>query len=121
MLIKLILIIKNSKTLLFLALCHTVIMEVKNEENVYNASSPDELALINFAKLAGYEFCGIDDFNRMMVKVKGVVQNFELLQVLEFSSSRKRMSVIVKNFNDEIFLYTKGADSVLFERMNRSK
>ena len=96
-------------------------MEFKNQENIYNASSPDELALINFAKLAGYEFCGIDDFNRMMVKVKGVVQNFELLQTLEFTSNRKRMSIVVKNFNDEIYLYTKGADSILLERMNRSK
>ncbi len=115
------LIFSCSKALLLLSLCHTVIMEFKNQENIYNASSPDELALINFAKLAGYEFCGIDDFNRMMVKVRGVVQNFELLQTLEFTSNRKRMSIIVKNFNDEIYLYTKGADSILLERMNRSK
>ena len=107
--------------MLLLSLCHTVIMEFKNQENIYNASSPDELALINFAKLSGYEFSGIDDFNRMMVKVKGVIENYELLQVLEFSSNRKRMSVIVKNFNDEIYLYSKGADSVLLERMNKSK
>lgn len=96
-------------------------MEFKNQENVYNASSPDELALINFAKLAGYEFCGLDDFNRMMVKIRGQIENFELLQVLEFTSNRKRMSVIVKNFNGEIFLYCKGADSILLERMNKSK
>lgn len=109
------------QVLLFLALCHTVIMEVKDNQNVYNASSPDELALINFAKFAGYEFCGVDDFNRMMVSVKGVVHTYELLQVLEFSSSRKRMSVILKKFNDEIIIYTKGADSVLRERMNTTK
>jgi len=107
--------------LLLLALCHTVIMEFKNQENVYNASSPDELALINFAKLAGYEFAGMDDFNRMMVKIRGQIENFELLNVLEFSSNRKRMSVIIKNFNGEILLYCKGADSILLERMNKTK
>lgn len=106
---------------MLLSLCHTVILESKNEENIYNASSPDELALINFAKMVGYEFFGVDDSNRMMVKVKGKIELFELLQVLEFSSNRKRMSVIIKNNKDEIFLYTKGADSILLERMNKTK
>lgn len=36
-----------------LALCHTIIIEKTGTELVYNASSPDELALINFAKYLG--------------------------------------------------------------------
>jgi phospholipid-transporting ATPase len=39
------------------------------DEILYNASSPDELALINFAKLCGYRFMGIDDNNIMTVRV----------------------------------------------------
>jgi len=57
----------------------------------------------------------------MMVKIRGQIENFELLNVLEFSSNRKRMSVIIKNFNGEILLYCKGADSILLERMNKTK
>ena len=34
--------------LLFLALCHTVVIDERT--NSYSASSPDELALVNFAK-----------------------------------------------------------------------
>jgi phospholipid-translocating ATPase len=36
---------------------------------------------------------------------------YKRLQVLEFTSDRKRMSVIVRDKNDEIWLYTKGAES----------
>ena len=48
-----------------LALCHTVIVEEKNGENIYNASSPDELALVNGAKYFGYEFLGRDEDNNI--------------------------------------------------------
>ena len=36
------------KTLLFFSLCHTIIIDEK--KGIYNASSPDELALVNAAK-----------------------------------------------------------------------
>ena len=47
-----------------LAVCHSVIAEPdpdKNFEIIYNASSPDELALLNFAKFVGYNFLGINE------------------------------------------------------------
>jgi magnesium-transporting ATPase (P-type) len=40
----------------------------------------------------------------------------QLLHVLEFTPDRKRMSVIVR-FAGNIILYTKGADSVLYDRL----
>ena len=104
-----------------LAVCHTIITEEKHGEVVYNASSPDELALVNFAKFVGAEFIGIDDENHMEIDIKGKRQKFQLLHVLEFNSTRKRMSVIVKNPDGNIVLYTKGADTILFERMNKNE
>ncbi len=50
-----------------LALCHTIITEEKDNELIYNASSPDELALINFAKYAGFYYKGMDEKNVMTV------------------------------------------------------
>ena len=54
-----------------LTLCHTVIAaDSKNKEEViYNASSPDELALLNFAKLCGYTFHGIDEHNYYKISI----------------------------------------------------
>jgi phospholipid-translocating ATPase len=47
------------------------------------------------------------------------IDEYELLNVLEFSSARKRMSVILRKLDDDrkIFLLTKGADNVVFERL----
>ena len=40
-----------------------------------------------------------------------------MLNVIEFTSTRKRMSVIVKDPKDRIRLLTKGADTMIFERL----
>ena len=42
--------------LTLLAVCHTVIPEVHNGKMVYQASSPDEAALVAGAELLGYQF-----------------------------------------------------------------
>ena len=44
--------------LVFLSLCHTIIIDARSGK--LNASSPDELALVNAAKQFGYEFVGKD-------------------------------------------------------------
>ena len=41
-----------------LSVCHTIIVEEKNGLPVYNASSPDELALVNAAKYFGCAYAG---------------------------------------------------------------
>lgn len=71
-----------------LAICHTVVSEFKNGKNFYNASSPDELALVNAAKYFGYDFIGRDDDNNIAVKINGKTETFTLLNVIEFSSDR---------------------------------
>ena len=48
------LVVKEFLTLL--AVCHTVIPEVKDGKTVYQASSPDEAALVAGAELLGYKF-----------------------------------------------------------------
>ena len=64
---------------------------------------------------------GISGFSRTRVKncctvvfsAEGEV-DFEVLHVLAFDSTRKRMSVIVRHpLTKEIILYTKGADSAI--------
>jgi magnesium-transporting ATPase (P-type) len=57
-----------------------------------------------------------------MIKFKEKIVRYKLLQICEFSSDRKRMSVIVKNMQtDNIELYCKGADSKISPLLNNEK
>lgn len=108
-----------------LAICHTAIPEVNKKSGniLYEAESPDEAAFVISARELRFEFYKrtqtrlylheLDRLNRKMVD-----RSYELLHVLEFSSARKRMSVIVKNEDNRLILLSKGADSVMFGRLS---
>lgn len=76
-------------------MCHTIITDQRTGK--FNASSPDELALIYGAKFFGSEFITKDESNYMVVNFLGKEIKYRLLNVLEFSSARKRMSVVVQD------------------------
>ncbi|KAK2993091.1 hypothetical protein RJ640_024328 [Escallonia rubra] len=109
-----------------LAICHTAIPDVRKEsgEISYEAESPDEAAFVITARELGFEF-----FERTQTSIsvheldhesgRKVDRSYTLLHVLEFSSARKRMSVIVKNVENQLLLLCKGADSVMFERLSK--
>lgn len=79
-----------------LSVCHTIIVEENEGEIKYNASSPDELALVNAARYFNYIFKGRDEDSNMVVDVMGREVKYKLLNVIEFTSARKRMTVIVR-------------------------
>jgi magnesium-transporting ATPase (P-type) len=47
----------------------------------------------------------------------GKEEKYELLNVIEFTSLRKRMTVIVRDPNGKILCMTKGADSIIIPRL----
>ncbi|XVF16401.1 hypothetical protein REPUB_Repub10bG0028100 [Reevesia pubescens] len=107
-----------------LASCHTAVPEVtESGEIIYEAESPDEAAFVVAAREVGFQF-----FARNQTSIKlheldpgskaRVDREYKLLHVLEFSSARKRMSVIVRNPENQLLLLAKGADSVIFERLS---
>lgn len=57
---------------LILAICHTIVSDIKDGQYIYNSTSPDELALVNFAKFCGYEFMEVGDNNIINIKIDGV-------------------------------------------------
>ena len=103
--------------LLNLAICHTVVTEKnENEEIEYKASSPDELALVSAAKMFGVEMIERSGQD-VILNVHGQREAYNILNILEFSSNRKRMTVVVRFPNGKIFVMCKGADSVLLPRL----
>ena len=83
-----------------LALCHTIVcdVDVMTKEIRYQASSPDELALVNGAKDFGYELVS-RNHNKIEIENKliDVKEIFKVLAEFPFDSTRKCMSVIVRD------------------------
>lgn len=116
---------KASMMILAMALCHTCVPEHgETEDDIsYQASSPDELALVEAARMLGYIA-----FHREMSTItlrtyphglsgECVQRDYQILDVIEFSSQRKRMSVVVRFPEGQVCVISKGADSVIMERL----
>nr|POE66192.1 putative phospholipid-transporting atpase [Quercus suber] len=102
-----------------LSTCHTVIPETNSEKPgviKYQAASPDEGALVEGAVTMGYKFVARKPKN-VTIEVGGKEFEYELLCVCEFNSTRKRMSCIYRCPDGKIRCYTKGADTVILERL----
>ncbi|KAK2466656.1 hypothetical protein APHAL10511_000914 [Amanita phalloides] len=105
-----------------LSLCHSVLTDVNPETGhiTYKAQSPDEAALVQAAADVGFIFLGRDkDILKLRTPFSQEEEKYELLNILDFTSARKRMSVILKKATDDsrIFLLSKGADNIIFDRL----
>ncbi|ODV69561.1 phospholipid-translocating P-type ATPase [Hyphopichia burtonii NRRL Y-1933] len=112
--------IHNEQFMFALALCHTVVTEQNDEDpelRDFKAESPDEAALVSVASDVGIVFK-----NRLrksvILSVYGEDQEFELLEIIPFTSARKRMSCIFRFPDGTIKVITKGADNVIFQRLS---
>lgn len=124
-----------------LALCHSVLIEhcdedmcdetmptgdeVQNEipsNLMYSASSPDEQALVSAAKYFGYTYVNRVPGSVTIGIPNGSFVRYNVLQVFEFDSTRKRMTVIVQQEgeNQPIQVLCKGADNVVYSRLSSS-
>lgn len=110
--------------LVLLSVCHTVIPDENTNTNsgqdlddvIYHAASPDDRALVYGARDMGYVFEARTP-NYIEIKALDTLERYEILNILEFTSTRKRMSIIVQAPDGQIRLYCKGADSVIYERL----
>ncbi|CAG8499167.1 10682_t:CDS:2 [Funneliformis mosseae] len=118
--------------LLAIALCHTCVPEIdeSTQDVFYQAASPDEFALVTAAKELGYI---VTDRSMSLVSLRvnndgpdglkapndstATYDTFKILNVIEFSSKRKRMSIVYRLPDGRICLLCKGADSIILERL----
>ena len=95
-----------------MVLCNSVYPSLINGEVVFQATSPDELALVEASKSFGYELVERKE-NTVNISIRKVQEQWSILAELPFTSERKRMSVIVRNEQGRVLLLSKGADSVM--------
>lgn len=115
---------------LALSLCHNVIPTIENQDGVsvtsYQASSPDEVAIVKWTQAVGLQLVHRDrkGMTLQSVEVLQPVVRVRILNIFPFTSSSKRMGIVVQfceniavstNTYDrgEIWFYQKGADTVM--------
>ncbi|KAG4972476.1 hypothetical protein JHK84_038555 [Glycine max] len=110
-----------------LAVCHTAIPELNEETEscTYEAESPDEGAFLVAAREFGFEFyrrtqSSVAICERFSASGQVVQREYKILNLLDFTSKRKRMSVIVRDEEGSIILFCKGADSIIFDRLSKN-
>ena len=94
----------------------------------YNAASPDEKALIEACASFGVQFIGEEETDHFVMtrlaesrtEQAQTIKEYKKLFVLEFDSTRKRMSVIVEFPSGLVMLVTKGAESSVLPRSGQA-
>lgn len=118
----------NEHFMLALALCHSVLTEEdpKNPgKTLLKAQSPDEAALVGTARSVGYIFKG-ETKKGLLIEIHGETKEYQVLNTLEFNSTRKRMSAIIKipaedpDGEPKALLLCKGADSIIYGRLSKN-
>lgn len=115
--------------ILALALCHNVTPTSDEEDGVkvtnYQASSPDEIAIVRYTEEVGLKLSYRDRQSIILESsdTGDVVVRVRILDIFPFTSDSKRMGIIVQFENDggmlesptdsEIWFYQKGADTVM--------
>lgn len=102
--------------------CHSVMVDrnrVQKQEIQYQASSPDELGIIEAASLLDVILTD-NSARKITVDWRGEHVCYEILACIEFTSERKMMSVLVKRPDGRCILYAKGADSVICSKLKSS-
>ncbi|GAB2274776.1 Alanine aminotransferase 2 [Dionaea muscipula] len=97
-----------------MAVCNTVVpTRSKNDQIQYKAQSQDEEALVQAAARLHMVLVR-RNMNVLDIDFDGSTLHYELLDTLEFTSDRKRMSVVVRDCqNGKIILMSKGADETI--------
>ncbi|KYK58585.1 P-type ATPase [Drechmeria coniospora] len=115
---------KAREYLMAVALCHTCLPEMKDGKMNFQASSPDELALVRAAQEMGYLVTQrtSQSITLQVPQMTGHTETmtFQILDVIEFSSARKRMSIVLRYPDGRVCIICKGADSAILPRLKLS-
>ena len=95
---------------------HECVCSNNENEEKYSGISPDDVELVKAASNQGFSFMKSNN-NIRKINICCEEKEFLILNILNFTSERKRMSIIIKDSNNNIKLYCKGADSEIKKRI----
>ena len=100
-----------------LAITNECMVNENNGDIKYIGTSPDDLELVKTASKQGFRLIHTS-FDEKTVLIGSKKISFQILYVLNFSSERKRMSIIFRDSKGKIKIYTKGADCEINKRLS---
>ena len=103
-----------------LALNNECLVNEENGELKYIGTSPDDLELVKTASIIGYKLINTSIEKKILKINNEDAIEYEILNVLGFSSKRKRMSIIVRE-NNIIKIFCKGADCEIIKRLSQEE
>ena len=106
-------------TITSMVLCNNVTPVVDDQDDTkitYQASSPDEVALVKFAETLNMRLVHRTDSEIKIKDSADNIEEFEILANFPFSSDTKRMGIVLKNKkHGHIIYYLKGAENVMMK------
>lgn len=92
----------------------------KGSADKFQGESPDEVALVRAASEAGMELTS-SNLSEYLLREVGFpeLRSYKLLAKLEFTSDRKRMSTVLRCPDGRVRIFTKGADSIMSDLLER--
>eukprot|EP01063_Lacrimia_lanifica_P031425 TRINITY_DN5178_c0_g1_i2.p1 TRINITY_DN5178_c0_g1~~TRINITY_DN5178_c0_g1_i2.p1 ORF type:complete len:1396 (+),score=464.33 TRINITY_DN5178_c0_g1_i2:144-4331(+) len=101
-----------------MSMCHTVVPFTAPGEAAitYEGTSPDEVALVKAAAENGFELLKRTS-KKMTVRIGGAVHELSILAELEFTPTRKMMSIVLEDEGGRVIVLTKGADSSVIKSL----
>ena len=108
-------------TITALGLCHNVTPTEEDGVKGYQASSPDEVALVKFAERINIVLSKRSQTQIQIINGDGKEENYEILANFPFSSDTKRMGILLKNVEtNRIVFYLKGAEVVMEKKVQEN-
>lgn len=116
--------LRLNKLAFAMVICNNVMLRYEGTQKVFDASSPDEIAMIRYFESLGYNILWRDDKKIEVADPNNEIFGFNILDIYPFESARKRMGVIVEeirhgNEKNKLWFYLKGADQIIKEKVHR--
>lgn len=97
-----------------LAVCHSVTPTLNEMDVVqYQAASPDEIAIIQWIASLGLRLIHRDRHTLHLKSEDGTLFIYDILKVFPFTSANKRMGIVIRDSNGELWFIVKGADIIM--------
>jgi phospholipid-transporting ATPase len=107
-----------------LSICHEVDairVEGSSAPASYQGASQDEVTFLNMSRDAGFAEFKERARDDLKIEINGNTESYKVLRIIEFTSDRKKMSVIAKRDQDgKVFNFIKGADVAMIPRLSQA-